>query len=182
MQSKRRQEAAVVGLEVDGWRTKARETAERLMAQEVEVAMRQAAKARCGELGAQCEARHKDIEAAVEAHMIVQAQAEFPRVYSETQARCKAESEAAVETRIDEAKAELRLESERARAEFEARYKAEAGACIAEVGIDASAEAMNNLEKAVIADHEKAVVAGGFRRKRKLMLRWFPGILDWFQH
>ena len=71
---------------------------------------------RCRELEAQC----KDIEAAVEARMITEAQAEFQRVYPELQARCKAESEASVEARINKAKGELRLEFEHTRAEFEA--------------------------------------------------------------
>ena len=116
--------SSVIGLEVERWRTKARETAEGFLAEETGAAIRQAAKARCRELEAQCEAKCKDTEAAVEARVIAQAQAEFGRVYAELQARCKAESEAAVEARIDEAKAELRLEFGRARAEFEARCKA----------------------------------------------------------
>ena len=160
MEWRRWQEASVIESEVERWRTKARETAEGLMAQEIEAAISQAAKARCRELEAQCEAKCKDIEAAVEARVIAQAQAEFGRVYAELQARCKAESEAAVEARIDEAKAELRLEFGRARAEFEARCKAEAEARIAEVRIEARAEAFNHLEKAVLADLEKAALRG----------------------
>ena len=102
LECRRWQEASVVESEVERWRTKARETAAGLMAQEIEAAISQAAKARCRELEAQCEAKCKDIEAAVEARVIAQAQAEFGRVYAELQARCKAESEAAVEARIDD--------------------------------------------------------------------------------
>ena len=171
MEWRRWQEASVIESEVERWRTKARETAEGLMAQEIEAAISQAAKARCTELEAQCEAKCKDIEAAceakckdieaaVEARVIAEAQAEFGRVYADLQARCKAESEAAAEARIDEAKAELRLEFGRARAEFEARCKAEAEARIAEVRIEARAEALNHLEKAVLADLEKAALRG----------------------
>ena len=145
---------------IRGWEmeNQAWETAEGLMAQETEAAIRQASRARCKELGAQC----KDTAAAVEARAIAEAQAEFEQVYAELQARCKAESEAAVdsEARIDEAKAELRLEFERARAEFEARYKAEAEAHIAEVQIEARAEAMRDLGKVVLADLEKAAQRG----------------------
>ena len=65
--------------------------------------MRQAAKAQCGEPEAQCETRYRDIEAAVEARVIAEAQATradfFSRVYSELQARCKAGSEAAAASR-----------------------------------------------------------------------------------
>ena len=135
----------------------------RFLAEETEAAIRQAAKARCRELEARCrepEAQCTDIEAAVEARVIAEAQAKFDRVCSELQARCKAESESAVEARIDEAKAELRLEFERARAEFEARCKAKAEAHIAEVQIKARAEAINDLEKAVLADLEKAALRG----------------------
>ena len=69
------------------------------MAREIEavILVRQAAKARSRELEAQsCEAKYKDIKAAVEAHIIAEVQAEFGQVYSELQARCKAESAAAV--------------------------------------------------------------------------------------
>ena len=112
MKWRRWQEASVKESEVERWR--ARRGA-------MEAAISQAAKARCTELEAQCEAKCKDIEAAceakckdieaaVEARVIAEAHAEFGRVYADLQARCKAESEAAAEARIDEAKAELRLE------------------------------------------------------------------------
>ena len=60
-----RRPQCMIESEVERWRTKARETAEGLMAQEIEAAISQAAKARCRELEAQCEAKCKDIEAAV---------------------------------------------------------------------------------------------------------------------
>jgi len=163
---RRWQEASVIESEVERWRTKARETAEGLMAQEIEAAISQAAKARCRELEAQCEAKCKDIEAAVEARVIAQAQAEFGRVYEELQARCKAESEAAVEARIDEAKAELRLEFGRARAEFEARCKAEAEARIAEVRIEARADAINHYTLLRIAKGVCPIPGTGMRALR----------------
>ena len=62
---RRWQEASAIESEVERWRTKARETAEGLMSQEIETATSQGAKARCRELEAQCEAKCKDIEAAV---------------------------------------------------------------------------------------------------------------------
>ena len=88
---------------------------------------------------------------------------------------CKARLEAAVEARIDKAKAELRLELERAREEFEARCKAEAEAHIAEVRIEARAEVMSHLETAVLADLEKtAALRGEQSRARTQTRHWGP--------